>query len=140
MLTWLNLELSWTRRSSTTATSSEGLVSVVLVVGEDDVVGRVDVGGSDWRWTSQKGKMEGDVEKTYRRIAVDIEFVDLRGEGCCRVSGHFFFLPVVAEEDDVESRRGVVVVEGRRKGKGVEVEVRVSMGMSWQRWSLPNAP
>lgn len=51
-----------------------------------------------------------------------------------------FFLPVVAEEDNVECRRGVVVVEGRRKGKGVEVEVRVSMGMSWQRWSLPNAP
>lgn len=54
----------------------------------------------------------------------------------------FFLLPVVAEEDNVECRRGVVVVEGRRKGKGVEVEVevRVSMGMSWQRWSLPNAP
>lgn len=55
-------------------------------------------------------------------------------------SADIFFLPVVAEEDDVESRRGVVVVEGRRKGKEVEVEVRVSMGMSWQRWSLPNAP
>lgn len=52
----------------------------------------------------------------------------------------FFLLPVVAEEDDAECRRGVVVVEGRRKGKEVEVEVRVSMGMSWQRWSLPNAP
>lgn len=33
------------------------------------------------------------MEKTYRRIAVDIEFVDLRGEGCCQVSGHFFFFP-----------------------------------------------
>lgn len=48
----------------------------------------------------------------------------------------FFLLPVVAEEDNVECRRGVVVVEGRRKGK----EVSESMGMSWQRWSLPNAP
>lgn len=44
----------------------------------------------------------------------------------------FFLLPVVAEEDNVECRRGVVVVEGRRKEMEVEVEVRVSMGMSWQ--------
>lgn len=118
MLTWLNLELSWTRRSSTTATSSEGLVSVVLVVGEDDVVGRVDVGGSDWRWTSQKGKMEGDMEKTYRRVVVDIEFVDLRGEGCCRVGGHFFFFPWWPRRTMLSVEGDSLLWKGGGRGRG----------------------
>lgn len=51
------------------------------------------------------------MEKTYRRVVVDIEFVDLRGEGCCRVGGHFFFFPWWP-------RRTMLSVEGEEEGEG----------------------